>query len=94
MSIPEIFLRSFLAGLALGIPAYIIGTMHYNGRRFSKSVLRGVGAFVGLLGGLAFVGAVIWPVVLMMSLITTLSSAFWFGAMPDMQDALRRRLGK
>ncbi len=94
MNVPDIFLRSFLAGCAMGIPAYIIGTMHYNGRRFSKFVLRSVGAFVGLLGGLAFVGAVIWPVVLIMGLITTLSGAFWFGAMPDMQDALRRRLGK
>ena len=90
----EIFVRSFIATSILGVASYTVGMLHYHGRQVSTTIARGAGAFTGLAFGLSLTAG--WaPVILVIvvSLVSTVGTAFIFPIFLRAQDAFRHQMG-
>jgi hypothetical protein len=62
MSAGEVLVRSLLAGLAIGVPAYCIGMWRYSGRRVPPPLIVSTSIASGFTAGLAVLATrAPWP---------------------------------
>ncbi len=88
----EFFARAIVAGLALGMPAYVLGQLSYSGKAPPAIVFAIVGAVGGFVAGLAsLVGKADPLVVLLFSSVVSLIAGVTATAIPEWQSRVRRK---
>lgn len=91
----EFLLRSLIAGIAVGVPAYVIGMLQYTGHRLHAYVVGMLGAGSGFLAGSAIlIGQIPWVAALGISAILAVFGAFITEMMVKAQDSIASRRRK
>jgi len=92
--VPEFLWHSFLGGACLGVPAYILGTLIYSGKRIPGLVLVVVGGVCGFAFGMAIMSALAppWAPAVVVSTVLALLGAAGFPSMPSAQAKLRGQM--
>lgn len=88
----EFIFRAILAGVVIGVPAYIVGMMNYSGHKLPRTLMMSVGALSGFAAGLAvLVGEAPWPAVFGISALVACVGAFVTGLSAGIMERVHRR---
>ena len=91
----EFLFRYIVFGLALGVPAYVVGMLHYAGHSIPKAVVWSVGGVAGALAGtVVTAGAAPWPAVVLVTTVLTISCGLMLPMALEAQDRFRPPEGK
>jgi len=91
MSVREFLVRSMLAGLSIGIPAYGLGSLLFSGRRIPVALLTVIGGMGGFAAAFIVLSGLAppWAPVVVAGLIAAGLGAGTFALIPRGQKALR-----
>ncbi len=88
----EFFLRAILAGLCIGLPAYVVGVRSYSGKSQSSALLATLGFISGATAGLALTAYLYHPTAaLLLMLLAGTLNAVALTKLPEIQGTVLRR---
>jgi hypothetical protein len=92
--VPEFLWRSLAGGACLGVPAYVLGSLMYSGRRVPGLLLAIVGGTCGFAFGFVILSGLAppWPPAVAVSIVLGLVAAAAFPQIPFAQAKLRQQM--